>query len=98
MPVVGGLSEDSVQVLQPGIDAEHHLPPLRCLVRARVHGGMEALTDLLYTGLQFLALQTGVRVRNMALVRARDLCGRVEGGGRGSQINFYTQVEIYIRG
>ena len=56
MPVVGGLSEDSVQVLQPGVDTDHHLPSLRRLVRARVHGGMEALTDFLYTGLQFLAL------------------------------------------
>ncbi len=56
-PVVLGLPEDSVEVLQPGAHAVHHLPALRRPLRARVHGGMEALANLLHAGLQGFSLE-----------------------------------------
>ena len=42
--------------LPPCVNAHHHLPPLLCLLRALVHRGVEALADLLHTGLEFLSL------------------------------------------
>ena len=50
------LCEDGAEVLNARVDAVAHLAAIRGLVRARKHRGVVTLANLLYAGLQRLAL------------------------------------------
>lgn len=55
--VVLGLSEDRLQILDPGHHSDGHLPPLGRGVRARVERGSESFADLLDLRLELVTLE-----------------------------------------
>jgi hypothetical protein len=57
VPVVLGLTEDGVEILDAGHDAHGHFPAVGGSLGARVQGGPETLADLLNARLQLVTLE-----------------------------------------